>query len=236
MLNSVWLALAVTLIVALLWLKFCDYLAARQWVSSQVSRKVIHIGTGPIFVLCWLLFPNVPLARWLAALIPLAITLKFLGVGLGLIKDERDVQSMSRIGDRRELLRGPTYYGLVFVFITLIFWKDSPVGITALMVLCGGDGLADLVGRRWGGQYPLPWSPGKSIPGSLGMLLGSVLFSSLVIWTFVQFGVLPVPFNRFIPGIVVTSLVSAAVETLPIEDYDNLTVTLSAVAMGLLIF
>jgi len=53
---------------------------------------------------------------------------------------------MSRTGNPREILRGPLYYGIAFIILTIVFWKDSPVGMTALMI-CGGDGLADLVGR-----------------------------------------------------------------------------------------
>ena len=42
------------------------------------------------------------------------------------------------------------------------------------MMLCGGDGLADIVGKKVGG-IKLPWSLKKSLAGSLTMLLG-VLF------------------------------------------------------------
>ena len=37
--------------------------------------------------------------------------------------------------------------------------------------MCGGDGLADLVGRRWGASNRLPWNQNKSWAGSLAMLL-----------------------------------------------------------------
>ncbi len=169
------LALVITFAVALAFLRLMDFLAHRGWIESRLSRKIIHIGTGPIFVLCWLLFKDSWDARWLAALVPLAITAQFALVGLGVIKDEAAVQAMSRTGDRREILRGPLYYGIVFVLLTLVFWKDSPVGIVALMLMCGGDGIADLVGRRVASPK-LPWSSRKicgRIPGGpAGRLAG----------------------------------------------------------------
>jgi phytol kinase len=37
------------------------------------------------------------------------------------IKDSSAVDAMSRTGDRREILRGPLYYGVAFVVLTLVF-------------------------------------------------------------------------------------------------------------------
>src|SRR5512134_2443589 len=167
--SNNFLALGLTFLLSLLWLRLMDFIAHRGWISSKSSRKIIHIGTGPIFVACWLLFNDAPEARWLAALVPFAITLQFAAVGLGWINDEAAVQAMSRSGDRREILRGPLFYGIVFVLLTLVFWKSSPVGIVALMIVCGGDGLADVVGRRYGKQR-LPWSMEKSYAGSFSVL------------------------------------------------------------------
>ena len=110
-----WIALIITFVLALGWLRLMDFFASRGWIESKLSRKIIHIGTGPIFVLCWLLFNNNPDARWLASLVPFAITVQFAFVGAGIIKDESAVQAMSRSGKREEILRGPLFYGLVFV-------------------------------------------------------------------------------------------------------------------------
>ncbi len=183
-------ALAASFGLALAWLRFNDFLAQRNWISSPLSRKLIHIGTGPLFVLSWLFFRDTPSARFLAALIPLAITAQFVLVGLGLWRDPAAVAAMSRTGDRREILRGPLYYGIAFVILTVVFWNTSPVGITALMLLCGGDGLADIVGKRFQ-SAPLPWSPRKTWAGSLGMFLGGWLLSVIVLAVYYALGVFP---------------------------------------------
>ncbi len=161
------IAMIITFAVALVELRLMDFAAHRGWIESRLSRKIIHILTGPLFVLCWLLFPDVWYARWLAALVPFAITLQFLLIGLGIMKDEASVKAMSRSGDRREILRGPLFYGIVFVVMTLVYWKTSPIGMVALMLMCGGDGLAEIMGR--GLRSPkLPWSRDKSVAGSAG--------------------------------------------------------------------
>ena len=235
MLNNNFIALIITFALSLIWLRIMDFAAQRGWISGHLSRKIIHIGTGPLFVICWLLFNSDPIARWLAALVPLAITAQFVMVGLGLMKDEAAVKAMSRNGDRREILKGPLFYGLVFVVLTLIFWKDSPVGITALMLLCGGDGLAEILGRRFG-QACLPWSKGKSYVGSLGMFAGGWILAALVLGVYAWAGVFPLPWTSYLLPLTLVALGGTVVESLPVKDVDNLTVAAAAVVLGLLFF
>ena len=229
------LATILTFLIALAFLRLMDFFAHRGWIESRLSRKLIHIGTGPIFVLCWLFFPDTPEARWLAALVPFAITVQFALVGLGIMKDEASVKGMSRTGDRREILRGPLYYGIMFVLLTVIFWKDSPVGITALMIMCGGDGIADLVGRRFS-SAKLPYSPEKTIAGSLGVLIGGWLLSAFVLAIYVEIGIFAKPLSTYLFPLTVIALVSAVIESLPFKDIDNITVTTTATILGYFLF
>lgn len=109
---SPYIAALLTFAIALVFLRLMDFLAHRGLIESRLSRKLIHIGTGPIFVLCWLMFTDEAISRWLAALVPLVITIQFALVGLGIVKDEAAVKAMSRTGDPREILRGPLFYGI----------------------------------------------------------------------------------------------------------------------------
>ncbi|MBI4926178.1 MAG: phosphatidate cytidylyltransferase [Anaerolineae bacterium] len=235
MLSNNWIALVITFALALGWLRLNDFLAHRGVMSGPLSRKIIHMGTGPLFVVCWLLFDNAPSARWLAALVPLAITLQFGLVGLGVMKDQQAVDAMSRPGDRREILRGPVFYGIVFVVLTLIYWKTTPIGLVALMLLCGGDGLADIVGKRVK-TAPLPWSKRKSVGGLLSVFAGGWVFSVIVVAIFISAGMFSGSLTSYLPGISVICLVGMLVESLPFSDIDNLTVPAAAVLLGHLFF
>lgn len=235
MLNNNWLALLITFAVALIWLRLNDFFAHRGWISSRLSRKLIHIGTGPLFVLCWLLFTSAPVSRYLAALVPLLFTVQFVLIGVGIVKDEATVQGMSRTGDRREILRGPVFYGVIFVVLTLTYWLDSPIGMVALMLMCGGDGLAEILGRRFGVRK-LPWNREKSWVGSLGMLAGGWLLAYLVLAVYVSAGVFPGSLASYLPALSAIALAGAAVETLPLREVDNITVTLVAVLLGHLLW
>jgi phytol kinase len=235
MLTNNILALIITFLVALIWLRVNDYLAHKGWVESHLSRKIIHIGTGPLFVVCWLLFNDNPINRYLAALVPLAFTIQFLLIGIGVIKDESSVKAMSRTGDRREILRGPLFYGIIFVILTIVYWKTSPIGVVGLMLMCGGDGLADIFGRKWGVQK-IPWNKGKSWAGSAGMLLGGWVLSVLILWIFTLAGVFPVAIHSYLVPITIIAIVGTIVESLPLKDIDNITVTVSAAVIGYFLF
>jgi phytol kinase len=232
---SPYLATLVTFLIAVAFLRLMDLLAQRGIVESRLSRKYIHIGTGPIFVLCWLMFTDVFISRWLAALVPLVITLQFALVGLGVIKDEAAVKAMSRTGDRGEILRGPLFYGIVFVAMTLIYWKDSLIGIPALMIMCGGDGIADLVGR-WIKSPKLPWSPEKSVAGSLSVFIGGWLLTLLIFGIYVWMGTFSGPMIRFLMPVTWVALGATLIESLPFRDIDNITITLACVIIGHLVF
>jgi len=235
MLKNNLVALGITLVIALFWLRINDFFAHKGWVSSSISRKIIHIGTGPIFVLCWLLFNDAPIARYLAAIVPLGITLQFAAVGTGIIKDPSAVDAMSRTGDRREILRGPLFYGIAFVLLTVLFWRNSPIGIVALMVLCGGDGLADIIGKSIP-SAALPWSKKKSVAGSLTMLLGGFILAISILGIFVWQGYFPGPFSAYLVPVGIIAVVTTLIESLPFADIDNLTVPLVSVLLGFLLF
>ncbi len=229
------LATIITFAISLIFLRSMDFIAHRGIIDSKLSRKIIHIGTGPIFVLCWFLFSDTPSARWWAALVPLIITIQFALIGFGILKDEASVKAMSRTGDPKEILRGPLYYGIMFVTLTLIYWRDSPIGIIALMMMCGGDGIADIVGRKFN-SAKLAWSKDKSVAGSMAVFLGGFILSVLIIFIYINAGVFVGSITNYLLPIAFIALVSMLVESLPYKDVDNITMTIAAVLMGHLFF
>lgn len=103
------------------------------------------------------------------------------------------------------------------------------------MLLCGGDGLADVIGKRIASER-IPWSAKKSVAGTAAMFLGGWLASVIVLAVFVAVKVLPGPFSSYLLPVTGLALVATAVESLPVQDLDNLTVPLTAVLLGLLVF
>ncbi|CAI5997419.1 unnamed protein product [Closterium sp. NIES-64] len=229
----------VTLVGSLIWVRLFDELARRDLIERKLSRKLVHITTGLLFMLFWPLFSTSFNARFFASAVPLINATRLLLLGLGVTRNEGMVKAMSREGSSSELLGGPLYYILTLAFVTITFWRSSPVGGVALALMCGGDGIADIVGRRVG-SAKLPWNDEKSWAGSMAMLLFGYGLALFTIHLFIAAGfyssdwlLLPnLPLRVFL-----VSLGATVVESLPISDKldDNLTVPLSTVLFGLLL-
>ncbi|KAL3695307.1 hypothetical protein R1sor_009383 [Riccia sorocarpa] len=226
-------ACGITIAVALSLLKFFDELAKREVLEKKLSRKLVHISVGLVYLLFWPLFSNASYTKYLCALAPGGNTVRMLALGFGLLENEAMVRAMSREGDRRELLKGPFYYGLAIVITTVCFWRTSPVGIVALVNLCAGDGIADIIGRNFGGKSRLPWNEDKSWAGSVAFFLASTGASILYLLYFAHFGYLKMQPGIYI-GVALVSFLTAIVESLPISTRldDNLTVPLAAIVLG----
>jgi phytol kinase len=124
---------------------------------------------------------------------------------------------------------------MVFVAITLIYWKDSLVGIPALMMMCGGDGIADIVGRNVNSPK-LPWSREKSVAGSLSVFLGGWLLTIFVFAVYVWIGAFSGPITRFLLPVTLIAIGATLVESLPFKDVDNITLVLVSVLIGHFVF
>jgi phytol kinase len=214
-------------------MQFNNFLAKRNLISSSTSRKFIHIGTGPIFILCWLLFPDHPFSKYLAAFVPLLIVVQLVFVGLGVIKDDSTIKAMARTGGRRELLKGPLLYGIVFVILTIFNWK-SIYAVISLMILCGGDGLADLIGSKFSSRS-IPWNHKKTILGSFSMFLGGFILSALLILIYKSVGYFNFSWNQILFSLGLISIVATLIESATPSEYDNLTVPFASMILSLLL-
>lgn len=207
-------------------------------MDRLLTRKLHHIGTGPLFMLTWPLYSSHPSSRFLCASVPLAFAARLVLIGAGLSRRGGDeVRSMTRGGDRAELLRGPAWYGAAHVVATVCYWRSSPTGIMALLALCVGDGIADIAGRRIGGPR-WPHSPRKTLAGTGAFVLASTAAGFIYLRLFTcealrnaMAGEGERPMRapeHLLRYSLIVSAVSAAVETLPLKDVDNLTLTAAA--------
>lgn len=212
--------------VLVAWVELMKFIANKGYLTAWARRKLMHCLTGPIFLLFWPLFSSDQVGSYYATAVPAIMTFKFALIGLGLLRDDDTVKSMSRIGDRTELLRGPLLYGLVFIFATSLFWKDI-TGIIAFFALCFGDGFAEIVGRLYGSNNKLYWSKDKSLAGMIGFIVASSI-SVLVFLSLYPQVVNAMPSGSIIGRVIVVNIVAALVETLPLGEVDNITVFAAA--------
>uniref|UniRef100_A0A1J3H442 Putative phytol kinase 2, chloroplastic n=1 Tax=Noccaea caerulescens TaxID=107243 RepID=A0A1J3H442_NOCCA len=230
-------ATGIACLVAFSCLGFWGEIGKRGFLDQKLIRKLVHINIGLVFMLCWPLFSSGLQGALFASLVPGLNIIRMLLLGLGVYQDEGTIKSMSRHGDRRELLKGPLYYALSVTSACIFYWRTSPIAIAVICNLCAGDGMADIVGRRLGTEK-LPYNRNKSVAGSIGMAVAGFLASVGYMYYFASFGYIDNSGPSMILRLLIISIASTLVESLPISTDidDNLTVSLTSALVGTLLF
>lgn len=223
---------------AYLWVKLFDVLASKKILERKLSRKVIHTTSGPFFALTWPLFSSSPAACYFAACVPALQAVRLFGIGSGLIKNENAVRAVSREGDKGELLKGPLIYTIVLVVTTAMYWRGSPEGVAALALMCGGDGMADIVGRRLGAGNKLPFNEDKSAAGSLAFFIVGFGMSVGFVALFHHLGYMEMDAGAAAGRLAVLAAACTVAEALPVTGVldDNISVPVLALVLGSFLF
>jgi phytol kinase len=177
-----WQIFWVVLWLALLWLG--AEVLRRSGVGAEIVRKFVHIGTGHVILLAWAL--QIPLNLCLLASAAASL--------LTLISYRFPIlESINGIG-RKSL--GTFYYAVSIGIVTALFWPSAQYhfGALGILVMAYGDGLAALVGQRYGKRAYSVLGMSKTVEGSLTMAAVSTLVSGLVLsvgigWSFGLWGI-----------------------------------------------
>lgn len=200
---SAWLA--VVLVAAELTARFSP-------VSSEVSRKIVHIGIGNVILLAW----------WLQVPAWIGIAAAVLSSGLTLISYAYPVlASISGVGRNSW---GTFFYSVSIGMLIAYFWPQNlqAHAVLGVLVMTWGDGLAALIGQRFGAHPYEILGMTKSWEGTGTMALVSLaLSSSILIYAY-----------GFSTPVVMTAICVAATAT-GLEAFskfgiDNLTVPLGS--------
>ena len=237
------IATLIAIVILLALVQINALMAKKGKVSQIITRKFVHIFAGPIFVVTWMLFSGEIISHYIAVIVPLLFVLQFVAIGTGIMKNESFVSSMSRTGDPRELLEGTLYYAIVMVLMTFFWFYVPSTGIenanpTALLIIgcvSGGDGLAGIIGRKFGGEkkFGIKGSE-KTIIGSIGMLVGSIIVCSILALIF-SLEVPTFDLLTLIGPIIVVSIVATLVEALSPKGTDNFTIFLAIIILVLVL-
>jgi len=218
-------ACAVVLAVAAkVWVKLWSWLASSGKLPSTLTRKLIHAGTGPLFVLGWPLFSDAPTAVLFACAVPVINLARLWLAGQSRAGSDGAelISSLSRSGDAKEVVGGPFYYTLVLLLATALSWR-SIAGVVAVCQMAVGDGFADIIGRKLG-KNKWPFSPDKSIEGSAAFALSAFVSSLLMLGGCHALGYTSLTMSVAALPLLVISVACAGVELFPQLGDDNLTV------------
>ena len=132
--------------------------------QRELSRKIVHIGTGAVVPLAW--FFQIPFV----VALPVAAVIT---VVTGMNHQWRFIPAVEDI-DRNSY--GTIAYGLAITTLLILFWPGRADAVCAgLLVMALGDGLAGLVGRSVNSTQWTVLGQTKSVAGTLTMALVSTL-------------------------------------------------------------
>ncbi|OYT59824.1 phosphatidate cytidylyltransferase [Euryarchaeota archaeon ex4484_178] len=239
------IAFFITLIAILLLIKINDRLRNSGKLNINISRKVIHTFSAPIFLFFFPFYSGSWYSPLIGAIVPLIFALKFLTIGLGLTKDETFVNTMSRTGDPRELLRGTFYYTLVMIFVSL-FWWTHPLAVVAFSILAFGDGFADIIGRKYGKRKIRVPAGNKTLEGSLiGMFFMGLIFTALMVFFYgimgaeiIHYGTVVYTYTinsvvEWVVPLIILAFVGMIVELYSPKDIDNIIIPMVIIIVGI---
>ncbi|MEB3278873.1 MAG: SEC59/DGK1/VTE5 family protein [Lyngbya sp.] len=185
-------------------------------VEAEVSRKVVHIGTGNVILLAWWL--NIP--AWIG------ISAGVISGIIALISYKFPIlPSINSVG-RKSL--GTFFYAVSIGVLIGCFWtiNQPQYAVLGVLIMTWGDGLAAVIGQNFGRHRYQIGGIQKSWEGSLTMCLVSFIISNLILFA-VQGNIWQ---TWVISGIV--AVVATAMEAFSKLGIDNLTVPLSSAALA----
>jgi dolichol kinase len=239
--NLAWLwdiiALVISLTCVMMVVQINGKIQKSGKLPTYVTRKIVHISAAPVFMLTWLLFSGSVFSRYIASIVPILFIVQFTLIGTGKMEDEAFIRSMSRSGDPRELLKGTLYYAIILFIVTILWFTNggvenaNPGALIILGCLAGGDGFADIIGRKFGGEKKFGlFGAEKTIAGTIAMFLGSFIFSFGLLAIF-SIGIPDFNLVQLLLPVVIISLIVTIVEALSPPNFDNLTIPIVAVIL-----
>jgi phytol kinase len=217
--SSLWLRIATVPVYVGTIVLIAELLHRYTDTNPEQVRKVVHIGTGNVILLAWLL----QLPAWVGIVSGvLAGIITLISYRLPILPGVNSV-------GRKSL--GTFFYAVSIGILTAIFWNlHLPhYAVIGILIMAWGDGLAAIIGQRFGKHPYTIFGNTKSWEGTLTMFVVSYAIVSIVLLS-VQGNI----WQTWVVGIPV-AIVATAVESIAQWGLDNLTVPLSGAGLAFLV-
>lgn len=213
---SLWLQIVAVGIWVLLILFLSGGVSRLAKSDSEIVRKIVHIGTGNVILLAW----------WLDVPASIGVTASILASILTLLSYRFPILPGINSVGRKSL--GTFFYSVSIGILIAWFWyiKQPFYAVLGILIMTWGDGLAALIGQRFGKHKYNVLGGQKSLEGSLTMTLVSFIICSLILLS-VQGNIGETWLVSLVVAVVATGL-----EAISILGIDNLTVPLGSAALA----
>ncbi len=131
---------------------------------SEIVRKIIHIGIGPLIPIAQFLKINQNSALIFTGIVSLMV---FINYTYKLFPTIEDVERKSY---------GTLFYCLSLFILIYLFWDKDPYAlISGFFIMTFGDGLAGLIGKSVNSKSWILFKQKKSLFGTMTMFLTSLI-------------------------------------------------------------
>ncbi|MBN88772.1 MAG: dolichol kinase [Synechococcus sp. RS344] len=176
--------------------------------QRELSRKIVHIGTGAVVPLAWFFEIPFVVALPVAAVITVMTTINHQWRFIPAVEDV----------DRNSY--GTIAYGIAITTLLLLFWPTRADAVSAgVLVMALGDGLAGLIGRNVASPKWVLFGQTKSSVGTMTMaVVSGLVLIGLARWSGADLS---------LPAALGMVAMATGLEQLSWSGLDNLSVPLS---------
>lgn len=208
-----WIAAVGTIVIVGIVLALLEWTGKKLRMQPETIRKWIHIAVGH-----WVFLALAWMEHWYVAITPL---LFFTLINWITLK-----RGTGRMNQVERVSYGTVYYPMALALLVLFFFEQEPMALVAgSMVLAWGDGLAALVGKRFGKTFYTRGKIRRSFEGSIAMFLASFLVLTVTFLLYEEPAWLAVSYGFLLANI------AALIEAVSYRDTDNLLIPLTIGAL-----
>jgi len=176
--------------------------------SSEIVRKIIHIGIGPLIPIAQFLKINQNSALIFTGIVSLTVLINY------------KYKIFPTIEDVERKSYGTFFYCLSLFILISLFWNKDPYALlTGFFIMTFGDGLAGLLGKSFQSRNWNFFKQKKSLLGTITMFLTSLI----VVYT-----VGNIQQNSFNLNYFTIAFIATILEQFSVFGIDNLIVPISS--------
>ncbi len=187
--------------------------------EAEIIRKIVHIGMGNVILIAW----------WLDIPAYVGITASVFASLITLLSYKFPILPGINSVGRQSL--GTFFYAVSIGVLMGIFWylHQPQYAVLGIMIMAWGDGLAALIGKRFGKHKYIVFGSQKSWEGSLTVTLSSY-FICVTLLFIVQGNI----WQTWIISLIV-ALIATILEAFSFLGIDNLTVPIGSATCAYLL-
>lgn len=187
--------------------------------EAEIIRKIVHIGMGNVILIAW----------WLDIPAYVGITASVFASLITLLSYKFPILPGINSVSRQSL--GTFFYAVSIGVLVGIFWylHQPQYAVLGIMIMAWGDGLAALIGKRFGKHKYIVFGAQKSWEGSLTVTLSSYFICAILLFI-VQGNI----WQTWIISLIV-ALIATILEAFSFLGIDNLTVPIGSATCAYLL-